>query len=316
MDLLGGTLTPLEGGYSGETFLAESAGEQVVVRIYGERSAWRGPSAVDVDASLLRLVRGLLPVAEVLEVRRPDPVAGTPGLLVTSRLPGQRLDVVLPTLGGQHRGELGGRLGTILARLSQMPFLRSGMFLDGNLSLGPMPGGASDLGEWLDTRLPDSALAAWPDGDLDGLRQVCADADDLEDRVDRSCLVHSDFNPKNLLVDPESLQVTGLLDWEFAHAGSPYADLGNLLRFDREPAFAEAVLAAYLHLTQPHPADVLDLARAADLWAMVDLAARAGDNPVARRAHDQLLAIARGRDLHARRESGPGSSPAGEPEPG
>ena len=51
--------------------------------------------------------------------------------------------------------------------------------------------------------------------------------------------MHSDLNPKNLLVDPDTLEVTGLLDWEFAHAGLPVTDLGNLLRFDRDPAFAE-----------------------------------------------------------------------------
>ena len=55
----------------------------------------------------------------------------------------------------------------------------------------------------------------------------------------RCCLVHSDFNPKNLLVDPDTLEVTGLLDWEFAHAGHPYTDLGNLLRFERDPVFTD-----------------------------------------------------------------------------
>ena len=56
--------------------------------------------------------------------------------------------------------------------------------------------------------------------------------------------MHCDLNPKNLLVDPDTSAVTGVLDWEFAHAGHPSTDLGNLLRFDRHPAFADAVLAA------------------------------------------------------------------------
>ena len=54
--------------------------------------------------------------------------------------------------------------------------------------------------------------------------------------------MHSDLNPKNLLVDPDTLVVTGVLDWEFAHSGHPFTDLGNLLRFDRDPAYADAVL--------------------------------------------------------------------------
>jgi hypothetical protein len=47
------------------------------------------------------------------------------------------------------------------------------------------------------------------------------------------------------------------------------------------------------------PGDLLDRARAADLFALVELASRRGQNPVADRAHDLLLAIARTGDLHA-----------------
>ena len=47
-------------------------------------------------------------------------------------------------------------------------------------------------------------------------------------------LVHSDFNPKNILVDLETVEVVGVVDWEFAHAGSPYTDIGNFSRFERD----------------------------------------------------------------------------------
>ena len=103
----------------------------------------------------------------------------------------------------------------------------------------------------------------------------------LLDSVPRACLVHSDLNPKNLLLDPGTLALTGVLDWEFAHAGHAFTDLGNLLRFDRAPAFAEAVLTAYAARRGTPPEEALGLARAADLWALVDLAARRTANPVA-----------------------------------
>ncbi len=41
-------------------------------------------------------------------------------------------------------------------------------------------------------------------------------------------LVHGDFNPTNVLVSDGEL--TALLDWEWSHAGTPYMDIGNLLR--------------------------------------------------------------------------------------
>ncbi|HEY3869313.1 MAG TPA: phosphotransferase [Actinocrinis sp.] len=38
-------------------------------------------------------------------------------------------------------------------------------------------------------------------------------------------LVHGDFGPNNVLLDPVSFAVTGVLDWEFAHLGDPLEDL-------------------------------------------------------------------------------------------
>ncbi|HET8559197.1 MAG TPA: phosphotransferase [Marmoricola sp.] len=300
MDALPATFVPLPGGHSGESFLAEVAGEQTVVRIYGPRSARRGPLAPEVDAAVLRLVRGLLPVAEVLEVRRAGPAGESPGLLVTSRLPGERLEDVLPGLDRDGLARVGGTLGTVLGRLGHMAMPRPGAFVDRDLTIAPMPREAADLRSWVEHHRD---RLAWPTGDLDRLRRVADRAQPLLDLTDRCCLVHSDFNPKNVLVDPETLDVTGLVDWEYAHSGSPYADLGNLLRFERDPSFADAVVAGYSAFLPARaasaPDDLLDRARAADLFALVDLAARRGDNPVAARAHDLLLAVARTGDLAA-----------------
>lgn len=299
MDLLGAGLVPLDGGHSGETFLAEAAGERSVVRIYAGRGATRGVNAPEVDAAVLRLVRGLVPVPEVLEVRRADPSAGTPGLLVTSHLPGRRLDEVLPGADDALAAALGAAVAAVVCRLAQMPMPRAGLFLDGELRIGPMPPAAQDLPAWVDAHLTDTSLSRWSSTERAGLAGLAEEAQDLADQSTRVCLVHSDLNPKNLLVDPGTATVTGVLDWEFAHAGSPFSDLGNLLRFAPPAPFAEAVLSAYAENVPDAPADLADRARAADMWALVDLAARADDNPVARRAHDLLLAMARTGSLQA-----------------
>ncbi|CAN5540086.1 hypothetical protein BH11ACT8_BH11ACT8_24130 [soil metagenome] len=72
-----------------------------------------------------------------------------------------------------------------------------------------------------------------------------------------------------------------------------------MLRFDRRPAYVDAVLDAYAARRGTAPEVALDLARAADLYALVDLATRAGDNPVADRADALLRAVALHGDLHA-----------------
>ena len=284
-------LQPLAGGFSGETFLGEAAGERTVVRLYVDRGARRGPAAPEVDAAVLRLVRGLLPVPEVLEIRRADEQHGTPGLLVTSFLPGERLDAALPTLAEETRRAVGRNLGVLLGRMAQMPMPRFGVFVDGDLTIEPWP--PYDFSDEL----------------VPGLEAVAEGAQALLDEVDRVCLVHSDVNPKNVLVDPATGEVTGLLDWEFAHAGHPATDLGNLLRFDRDPVFVDAVLDGYLEVagldglagldTKHAKRKLLDRARAADLPALADLASRKGENPVADRAAERLRAIVRTRNLHA-----------------
>nr|WP_221634150.1 phosphotransferase [Nocardioides luti] len=288
-------MTPLEGGWSGETFLAEAAGERSVVRIYA-RPGHRGDAAHEVDAALLRLVRGLVPVPEVLEARRADPVTGMPALLVTSFLPGERGDLLVPRLDASGLARLGAHLGELLADLGGMPMLEAGPFVDGTLTIGSW-GDLDGLPAFVEQAEP--GLGWWTPAELDGLRELAVDAQALLDTVTRRCLVHSDLNPKNLLVDPDSLAVTGLLDWEFAHAGHPFTDLGNLLRFDRQPALVESVLTTYVARRGGTADAALQLARAADLWALVDLAGRRGSSPVADRADVLLRAVARTGDVHA-----------------
>lgn len=290
-------MSPLAGGMSGETWLTEVAGERAVLRIYAGRSAARGPEASELDAAVLGWLRGLLPVPDVLEVRRGDPERDLPALLITSYLPGVMLSDLLPDLGQEDLRRIGTTLGTLLGRLAHVALPRAGRFVDRTLGLAAFEEDERDLITFVESRA-DSL--AWPGDDLGGLFTVAAGAQALLDTVERTCLVHSDLNAKNLLVDPDTLEVTGLVDWEFAHAGSPYADLGNLLRFERAPAYADSVLAARQAMVPDPRSDALDLARAADLFALVDLTCRRRENPVAARAGALLQAIARTEDLHAR----------------
>jgi aminoglycoside phosphotransferase (APT) family kinase protein len=280
------SLVPLEGGWSGQTFLAEAAGERSVVRVYPPES--RGGAGAEVDAAVLRLVRGLVPVPAVLEVRPAEPARDQPGLLVTSWVDGVRGDLLLPTLAPDGLARVGAQLGSVAADLGGMPMLRAGTFADAELGVQPFD---LDLPAYLADLEP--ALAHLSVDELEGLRAVAVEAQTLLDTVDRVCLVHSDLNPKNVLLDAETLDLTAVLDWEFAHAGHPFTDLGNLLRFDREPAYVDAALSAYGARRGVGAADALELARAADLFALVELSTRRHDNPVAARADRLLRAIAR-----------------------
>jgi aminoglycoside phosphotransferase (APT) family kinase protein len=288
------SLEPLEGGFSGETFLAPGV-EQLVVRIYR-----RDPDRAPIDAALLRLVGDLLPVPDIEEVRVATP--DTPAVLVTRRLTrGRPLDVLLDETDAPDVDwrQLAKSLGRALATLMGVPLLRSGAFADPDLVVAPgsLP---DDLREWAGRHRETGRLSTWATSDWNGLLNLVDDAEESlqsDGELPRPVLVHSDFNSKNLLVDPETWELTGVLDWEFAHAGSPYADIGNLTRFEREPGFVAALRETVAHYAPARIEDPFWRGRATDLWALIELAGRPQSNTVTQLAERLLVAQARTGDL-------------------
>jgi aminoglycoside phosphotransferase (APT) family kinase protein len=293
LESLAAHAVPLPGGHSGETFLVGAAGEQAVLRLYVHK-----PDRAAVDAALLELLRGLVPVPRVLDLRTPQMAEG-PAYLLTELLPGERLGEVLPDAAPGLRTQLARSLADVLARLNGIPFRHPGDLVDADLHVDPRSLPADSLVAWAEQHLDGGPLAQWDAAERQALLRVADHADTLLETTDRWCLAHSDFNAKNLLVDPTSGAVTGLLDWEFAHAGTPYTDLGNLLRHERDRELTEPLLERFRSLAPPPPDDLVDRARSADLWALIELASRAGQHAPADRAHDLLRAVANAEDLHA-----------------
>jgi aminoglycoside phosphotransferase (APT) family kinase protein len=286
-EAIAASAVPLTGGYGGETYAVSAAGEDAVLRLYV-----RHPARAAVDVSLMRLVRGLLPVPRVLDAM-PEVSDQGPPYVLTERLPGVNLEKYLESAGDDERRKVGEQLGDLLVRLSGMPFLDFGEFRGRELAIEPFDAGG--LTQWFNKYVEDLGLTR---DQADSMESVLDRAEDLAATgVDRACLVHSDFNPKNLLVDPESAEITGLIDWEFAHAGSPYTDLGNLLRFCEDPVLGAAVLRVVREKGPDLGDRLVERGRAADLWALIDLASRSASNPVAAAAHTLISRIADTGDL-------------------
>ena len=133
------------------------------------------------------------------------------------------------------------------------------------------------------TEVEGTNPSEFPEGKIHEVRELvalCRHADDVLGEPLGAVLVHGDLNPKNVLLEqgPDgAVRVSGVLDWEFAHAGHPFTDLGNLLRFDRRPALHDAVLATYADLRGLDVRRALDLARAADLPALVTVSNELGE---------------------------------------
>ena len=293
---------PVVGGNSGEVFRArsEATGEDVVLRVYGAGGRRRGPEAPGVQAAVLRLVADVVPAPRVVELREPGR-GGEPAVLATTVLPGVVLDDVLTDCGPDLAGTLGRSLGEVLGRLSAVAMSGPGDFLDATLADRVWQEGAESLVTWLDRWSARAPLAALGANGLAVLREVCAEADGLLAAAPRACLVHGDLSPRNVLCDPDAGVVTGLIDWEFAHAGHPMEDAGHQLRERPGSDFATAMLASYDEaLPRRERADVATQrrrARAADLYWIVEIASRLGEGSATLTCHRILREVVRTGDL-------------------
>jgi aminoglycoside phosphotransferase (APT) family kinase protein len=253
--------TPLHGGYRNDNRLLTTArGGRYVLR--------RCPRAT-IEAALLRRLRGTVPVAGV--------VANGPGLLLSTFVPGEPLSLVLARGGGD--AELAAAVGRALVAIGTVEFAASGFFTDDRLEpTGELP---ADLAAFVTECLSTEAgMAALTIRERAALLALARERQPLLDRaagVNR--LVHSDFNPKNIMVDRQDGQwlVTAVLDWEFAYSGNPLADVGNMLRFsdDLSSDYADGFLGV-LRSARRLPEDWRELAETLDLFALAELMSRPG----------------------------------------
>lgn len=242
------TIQKLSGGFSNSNFLVN--GEWVL------RVVAQGWESCQREAWLLEFARGQgLRVPRVVRTE----CFGDLALMQLEFLPGEPLDP------GKCETQTFRWLGQELARVHSVAFEASGLFgptgalepFDPNL--GPLLvqeylGGSAGrrLGANRRAELERLVKVHW------SLVQECATG---------PALVHSDFNPKNVLVDNDRVW---LLDWEFAMACDPLIDLGNFFRFENDylPSQRQAFLDGY---ARPLPDRWREAARLHDLISMLDM---------------------------------------------
>ncbi|MCX4632251.1 phosphotransferase family protein [Streptomyces sp. NBC_01443] len=276
---------PLPGGFTNDMAVltaqpADAPGtERFVLRRY-RPSASRVPRntcAVEV-AVLGRAAAHTVPVTAVVAADPHGRATGRPTLLYRF-VDGTPLSQVLED--GPVPGEaqaLGRAVGAVLARIGRVSLPRPGVF--GDSSLVPPPDGAAPLGDlpgFVDHCLATAAAGGPLSGtDRAELRaQARRGPRALAAVAGERSLVHSDFNPKNVLVHRRAGQwaVAAVLDWELAFSGSPLFDVGNMLRFAHEypPAFTAGFIEGFRGGNGRLPADWLRLSRTLDLFALADI---------------------------------------------
>nr|WP_265706209.1 phosphotransferase [Verminephrobacter aporrectodeae] len=240
-------------GGSNSLFRFKLAGDPAnyIVRICS-----RDPASCATEVAVLRLVRATVPVAEVIHVGRMPGDAALP-YVISTWLDGITLAEALKSRRWAARA-LGEAVGHTLAVIGAHPFPRHGKF-DGALNvtpwsvaLGLQDGGASTADVAL-KYLDHHAGKHLGDARRAQVLELLCEYDAASDAHAPARLVHADFNPGNIIIAPAregESRVAGVIDWEWAHAGSPLLDVAVLLRprglmaDEFESAFGAAFVAA------------------------------------------------------------------------
>ena len=265
---------PLDGGLMNRNykFRFADSGEAFVLRFFD-----RDASACAKESAVLRLVSGDVPVPRVLHVE-PNGAEGFPAFLVLEFIDGISLRELKQRGDLRSIGQAAYDAGRALAGLARHRFDRSGL-LTPALTIEPGMYENATTSALIDHFAESPAFQRRIDATL--TRRVKAWARSLEGQIlgpPRISLVHGDFNAANILVreQHDRWNVAAILDWEFAFAGSPLCDVGNMLRYERadrprfEPHFSRGCIDGGLELAK----DWREQARLADLPALCELLSR------------------------------------------
>ncbi|TSD88871.1 aminoglycoside phosphotransferase family protein [Mycobacterium sp. KBS0706] len=268
-------VTELSGGLANTNLRLDLDGHPpVVLRLFQRDPA---QAAKERAIHALAAERGL-PAPRLLG-RGDDPVTGLPFTLL-EWVDGQRLDETARGLEDPALVPLARSLGAALAAIHAVAFDRSG-FLDASLAVAePVDAGGAGLIGFLRHVLVDGSGGQRLGHDLAG--RLVAFAEREAGLLDRwpgpPCLTHSDFGGTNILVrqGPDGWAVAAVLDWEFAFSGSPFFDLGNLLRppLGSRPGFADAVAAGYRAAGGSLTVEWRRMAALADLFSWAEFLTR------------------------------------------
>lgn len=271
---------PVSGGLANTNLRLRLDGRDapVLLRLYQ-----RDPGQAAKEVALHRLLAGRVPVPAILHAGESNPVTAGPYALL-EWIEGGHLGRIAPGLGEDARTCLARDIGAVLAAIHAVLFPVAG-FLDGHLEVAhPIDVGGAGLVAFLRTCL-DGPAGGRLEADLAAaaLAFAAREGGRLEAWARPPRLTHADFNGSNVLVreTPAGWRVAAVLDWEFAFAGAPHFDFGNLMRppLGDLPGFAESVAAGYRRAGGALPEDWRDLARIADLTAWADFLGRPDATP-------------------------------------
>ena len=187
--------------------------------------------------------------------------------------------------------------GETLAAIASITFAKLGWLAPGPTVTDPLLPDADPMPRFVDRCLASPMLQRRLPAALIDTTQAAmwSRAADLRRAADQTSLVHGDFGRHNLIVRQVAGRwvVAAVLDWQFAVSGSPLADVGHFLRYERSgrPAAEPPFRAGYLDGGGRLPPGWRRLARLVDLVALCEMLTHDG---LPDAAAAELVALMRG----------------------
>lgn len=237
-----------EGGLSNTNIRVEISDENApyLVRLYT-----RDKNCLRKEVAINELTRNTVPSPKFLWSADSNEITGHP-YVVMEWMNGKRLETLVSSMNNAQAETAGASIGRALAGIHSFTFEHTG-FLDDDLRpLERIDLGARELRDYIEESLQKALLKGRIHKSLieQLLEYFDRESAVLSDWNAQPCLTHCDFGGSNILIneiDDQRLQVSAVLDFEFAFSGAPYFDFGNLLRnpLGNRPEFVAALAAAY-----------------------------------------------------------------------
>jgi len=238
----------------------------------------RDPAQARKESKLYELIDGKVAAPRVHFFSPDNPISGHP-FLIREWIDGARLETRVGNLSEEDSISIGTAVGKALASIHAIKFAKAGFFNE-----------ALDIPEAID--LGADGLLAYSRsclGDGIGRQRLGAKESDavlaflefhatlLNRWKGQPCLSHSDFGSSNIIVrrEPSGWQLA-IIDWEFAFSGTPFFDIGNLLRppLGIRQSFVDNFADAYLKSGGSLPDEWRRISLLTDLTAWFEFLSR------------------------------------------
>lgn len=221
---LGGpvALRPVASGQSNPTWFVDHAGRRLVLRKKPRGANLSSAHAVEREYRVMAALEGTgVPVPRMVMLEENSDVLGTPFYLM-ERLDGiVSEDSSLPQFSPKSRRAIYKDAAQVLARLHSVNWQAAGLSTFGKSTDYYARQVKRWALQWEATRTRDDRL-------IDELsdwfsKNVPADS--------TTTIVHGDYRIGNLMLDPASSRIIGVLDWELSTLGDPLSDLAHWSMF-------------------------------------------------------------------------------------